>query len=268
MIPRATITEWRNAGYQWQTDVMVEQDLLISRMLVALFQNECIHGRLIFRGGTALQKLFLPEPLRFSEDIDLVQREPGPIGPLFDSIRKIFQDWLGEPTRKQGPGGATLIYRLLSEDTPPLPLRIKIEINTREHFQVFPIESKTIDIRTRWFEGRADIPVYQLEELMATKLRALYQRRKGRDLFDLAAVLRLKDVNKARIIEVFDKYLKSEGHRIYASDFHANMLAKLDHPAFKQDCAPLLRPGIRFDIQNDFEMIETMLISNLGDMNP
>lgn len=267
MISDAYIKEWYETA-PWQEWSMVEQDLLIGRMLVELFTNEKVREGLVFRGGTALHKLFFPEPLRFSEDIDLVQRKPGPIGPLFDCIREIFQDWLGEPARKQGPGSATLIYRLLSEDTPPLPLRIKIEINTREHFQVFPIESKTMDIRSRWFEGRADIPVFQIEEVMATKLRALYQRRKGRDLFDLAAALRLRGVNKARIIEAFHKYLKSEGHRIYASDFHTNMLAKLAHPAFTQDCAPLLRPGIRFDVQNDFEMIETMLISNLGHMNP
>jgi len=57
------------------------------RMVVELFRNEQICESLIFCGGTAFHKLFFPEPLRFSEDIDLVQREPGPIGPLFDMIR-------------------------------------------------------------------------------------------------------------------------------------------------------------------------------------
>ena len=36
-----------------------------------------------------------------------------------------------------------------------------------------------------WFTGATDIITYELDELMATKLRALYQRRKGRDLFDI-----------------------------------------------------------------------------------
>lgn len=267
VIPRADITEWRTAGYPWKTDAMVEQDLLISRMLVELFRDEHIHDSLIFRGGTALHKLFFPEPLRFSEDIDLVQRETGPIGPLFDRIRETFREWLGEPVRKQGPGVATLTYRLTSEDTPPLPLRIKIEINTREHFQVLPIENKALDIRCRWFEGCAQIPVYQIEELMATKLRALYQRRKGRDLFDLAAALRLPDIHVEQVVTAFEKYLKAEGHHIHASDLRANMRAKLEHPGFRQDFAPLLRPGTAFDIQGDFEMIDNMLISKLGEVN-
>ncbi len=149
MIPRADIIQWRTVGYNWQTDAMVEQDLLITRMLVELFRNDCIRDSLIFRGGTALHKFFFPEPLRFSEDIDLVQREPGPSGPLFDRIRETFRDWLGKPVRKQGPGVATLTYRLMSEDAPAVPLRIKIEINTREHFHVLPVANKGFDVRCR-----------------------------------------------------------------------------------------------------------------------
>ena len=243
---------------------MVEQDLLISRMLVELFTNERVREALVFRGGTALHKLFFPEPLRFSEDIDLVQRMPEPIGPLFDVIREIFREWLGEPLRKQGPGVATLTYRLHSEDTPPLPLRIKIEINTREHFHAFPIEYKAMDVRSRWFEGHADIAVYRIEELMATKLRALYQRRKGRDLFDLAAAIRLPDIQKEHVIYAFEEYLKAEGHRIYASDFRKNMRAKLAHPAFMEDCGPLLRPGASFDVEGDFNLVDRLFISTLA----
>jgi predicted nucleotidyltransferase component of viral defense system len=265
MIPEAYIREWYESA-PWQEWGMVEQDLLISRMLVELFGNEHIRDKLIFRGGTALHKLFLPEPLRFSEDIDLVQREAGPIGPLFDTIRGIFREWLDEPVRKQGPGVSTLTYRLLSEDTPPLRLRVKIEINTREHFQVLPIIYKTLGVHSRWFEGRADIPVYRIEELMATKLRALYQRRKGRDLFDLAAALRLPDVEPQTVLAAFETYLKAEGHPISASEFRNNVKAKLEHPGFAQDCAPLLLPGTAFDIQADFIMIDKFLISGLEEV--
>lgn len=103
MIPRAFIQEWRNKGFSWKTDAMVEQDLIITRILVELFDEESIASHLIFRGGTALHKLFFTEPFRYSEDLDLVQLKPGPIGPLFNSIREKFHDWLGEPKRKTGP---------------------------------------------------------------------------------------------------------------------------------------------------------------------
>ena len=38
---------------------------------------------------------------------------------------------------------------------------------------------------SRWFTGAAKVLTYDLDELLGTKLRALYQRKKGRDLFDL-----------------------------------------------------------------------------------
>ena len=93
MIPRADIIEWRASGHSWKTDAQVEQDLIISRMLVELFSSSLIAEKLIFRGGTALHKLCFPQPLRYSEDIDLVQSTPGPIGPIFDS------DWEAELCR-------------------------------------------------------------------------------------------------------------------------------------------------------------------------
>ena len=45
----------------------------------------------------------------------------------------------------------------------------------------------------------------------------------------------------------------------------ANMRAKLEHPAFTQDCAPLLRPGTTFDVQGDFDLVDKVFISELGE---
>jgi hypothetical protein len=144
MIPRADILAWRDAGYIWRTDAMVEQDLILSRILVDLFRDPGLSRQFVFRGGTALHKLCFSQPMRYSEDVDLVQRDPGPIGPVFDALRNALSPWLGEkPSRKQGPGVVNLIYRVQSEDSPPLPLRIKIEINTREHFQMLPLRPRT-----------------------------------------------------------------------------------------------------------------------------
>ncbi|MFH1038778.1 MAG: nucleotidyl transferase AbiEii/AbiGii toxin family protein [PVC group bacterium] len=232
-------------------------------MLVELFHNSFIAGNLIFRGGTALHKLFFPRALKYSEDIDFVQSEPGQIGPIFDEIRGVFHEWLGHPRRKVGPGVATLTYRAASEDNPPLPLRIKIEINTREHFQVWPVENKSFRIQSRWFEGLVRIPVYCTDELLATKMRALYQRRKGRDLFDLAAALREVNLSPERIVNAFKKYSEAEGQTITRKSYRANLLGKLDHPGFLSDCIPLLRSGIGFDPKEDFDLVDRELITRL-----
>jgi len=263
MIPRADITQWRSLGHPWQSDAMVEQDLILSAMLVMLFQDSQVRDHLLFRGGTALHKLQLPEPLRYSEDIDLVQREPGPIGPQFDRIRELLEDRFGEPRRKIGPGVATLTYRLESEDAPPLPLRIKIEINTREHDQILPVEQKAFAVNSRWFEGHADVPIYHVDELLATKLRALYQRRKGRDLFDLGLALRTLPIDAVRLCDVFHQYLSAEGHHVTASDLRANLQQKLEHPGFMGDCAPLVRPGTPFNPIRDAELLDRQVFAVL-----
>ena len=79
------------------------------------------------RGGTCLHKLFLQPPYRYSEDIDLVQTEAGPIGSVLDAIRARLDPWLGNPRRDRGPGIVTLTYRFESEIPPLRPMRLKIE---------------------------------------------------------------------------------------------------------------------------------------------
>ncbi|MCJ7681571.1 MAG: nucleotidyl transferase AbiEii/AbiGii toxin family protein [Candidatus Aminicenantes bacterium] len=263
MIPRAYIQEWRNRGFSWKTDAMVEQDLIISRVLIELFDELSIASHLVFRGGTALHKLFFDEPFRYSEDVDLVQSKPGPIGPLFNAIRTKLIDWLGEPKRKTGPDTSTLSYRIDSEDQPPLPLRVKIEINTREHSSFLPVEFKKVEVRSRWFDGAAMVSVNRLEELLATKLRALYQRRKGRDLFDLAMAIRTLNVDTDEVVRVFKQYCDAEGIRIGVEELRKNVQAKLDHSGFLHDCDPIIRPGVSFDLRGDFELIEREILSVL-----
>ena len=95
MIPRDTITEWRERA-PWSEDFQVEQDLVISRALVEIFADPMLAGALAFRGGTALYKLYLTPPARYSEEFDLVQVRPGPAGPFMDGLRRIGQrrSWL------------------------------------------------------------------------------------------------------------------------------------------------------------------------------
>jgi predicted nucleotidyltransferase component of viral defense system len=265
MIPQADIIEWRATGHPWQTDAMVEQDLLLARALVEIFKDKEITKHLIFRGGTALHKLFFKTPLRYSEDIDLVQREAGPIGPVFNRVRELLERWMGVPQRKQGPGLATMVFRVQSEDRPPQTLRIKVEINTREHFQALPLKSHPFVVSSRWFSGETTIPVYDLNELLATKLRALYQRRKGRDLFDLAAALRSCPVDPTILISVFEHYMRMEGHPITRGTYRDNLSAKMEHPGFLSDCPPLLRPGTPFDLQADRLFVDNLLLSRLSE---
>ena len=72
MIPQAHITAWRETA-PWADDAQVEQDLVLSRAVVEVFAEPELAGALVLRGGTALNKLFIQPPSRYSQDIDLVE---------------------------------------------------------------------------------------------------------------------------------------------------------------------------------------------------
>ena len=246
MIPHDYITEWR-AQAPWIQDSQVEQDLVISRALVAIFTHPLLGECLAFRGGTALYKLHVKPPARYSEDIDLVQINAEPAGPVMDALREVLDPWLGVPRWKQTEGRVTFVYRLASEDTPPLRLRLKVEINSREHLAVYGVTRAPFAVSSRWFEGTCEIGTYTLDELLATKLRALYQRKKGRDLFDLAIALEKGTVDPDRIAAAFSDYMDHGGHRVTRAEFERNLAAKLGDPQFDADIGALLAPGYAWD---------------------
>jgi len=248
MIPENVINQWEKQVAPWISNEQIEQDLVLSRALVDLFSNPLLKEELIFRGGTALHKLILHKAMRYSEDIDLVQKHACPIGPVLTTIREILDSWLGKSTWKQSKGRVTVYYRFEPEIPPVQTMKVKIEINTREHFQYFNTHNITHTANSKWFQGEAFIPVYSVEELLATKLRALYQRKKGRDLFDLfIASKELPDLNFSKVIECFQKYMEMEGRFISRAEFKRNLTEKLEDNVFLDDIKPLLSSEQYYD---------------------
>jgi predicted nucleotidyltransferase component of viral defense system len=262
MIPKADIVAWRQVA-PWVSDAQVEQDLIISRALVAMFQDALISEQLAFRGGTALHKLYFNPARRYSEDIDLVQIVPGPIGGLLDTLQAVLNIFLGKPRRKQKERSVTLTYRVESEGPPVVPLRLKVEINTREHFTVLGFSKRPFNVRSRWFTGECEITTFELEELLATKVRAFYQRRKGRDLFDLWYGLSEGKADAEKIVRLFREYMKAEGHRIKRNDYEKNIGAKMKHPGFIEDVKPLLSADMNYDAQEAFSFVSQQIVSRI-----
>lgn len=260
MIPQAEITAWRSRA-PWPSDAQVEQDLVLSRALVEIFRNPTT--AVAFRGGTALHKAYLDPAGRYSEDIDLVQRDTGPIGAVLNGIREKLDPWLGRPRRKLGRGRATMIYRLETTSVPAQQMRLKIEINTREHFSVLGLERRRFEVNGRWFSGGADINVYQLDELLGTKLRALYQRKKGRDLYDLWLALSTQEVRVARVVECFERYTAHGETPISRAELEENLAAKMREPSFREDVIPLIPSHVRYDPREAAELVQDRLVSAL-----
>lgn len=260
MISTELIAEWR-ARTRWALDEQVEQDLVLSRALVEIFSDIGLARSVALRGGTALHKLHFPPPRRYSNDIDLVQLRPEPIGLTLDRLRGCLDPWLGEPRRDQGQG-VRLIYRFDSEIPPIVRLKLKVETNTREHFTVHGTTKIPFAVESRWWQGSAEITTFHIQELLGTKLRALFQRKKGRDLFDLVVALDA-GVDPAAIVEVFAAYAKFEGREITRAIFEENLSNKLALPAFQDDLRPLLPPGAEFNHAAGGASVMTELVALL-----
>lgn len=259
MIPGAYIANWRQFA-PWRTLAQVEQDLVLSRALVELYKLPIVSEKLGFRGGTALNKLYLDTPARYSEDIDLVQIEEGAIGPIFDEIRRALDVWLGVPRRVQKKGTVVLIYRFEAEEPKGTPLRLKIEINSREHYSNYNPVKLNYRVDSEWFSGEATVTTYKLEELMGSKLRALYQRKKGRDLFDLWLVLTKCLVAKEDIISCFCRFMEFSGRKISRAQFEKNIIDKRTDSLFRADIEPLLGEDVAWDLEKAFELIINELV--------
>ncbi len=261
MIPKAYITEW-SKNVPWTNNNQIEQDLIIERALIEIFSNKELSQQLAFRGGTALHKLFLNPPARYSEDIDLVQLHAGEIGPILTLLRERL-NFLGTANYNSSEHNATLIYRFDSEYEPITRLKLKVEINTREHFNIFPLKEFGHKLSSSYYKGECAIKTFTIEELLATKLRALYQRRKGRDLFDLCYANENLSPDSNKIVEGFKKYIAHEGLTITGQAFHSNLEEKINDAEFKGDIVGLLRTDIKYDLSAAYNYLLTDLIAKI-----
>ena len=263
MIPQNYITEWSEVS-PWKTNEQIEQDLIICRSLVALFSDDFIAHRLAFRGGTAIHKLFLQPQARYSEDIDLVQISEGPFGPLIDKIRKLLS-FLGEPKIHQKDRNNTMIFKIESEIQPVQILKLKVETNCREHFSVFGLEQQMFTVKSSWFKGECNITTYKFEELLGTKLRALYQRKKGRDLYDLyRSIVTNSSLSTELIVQSYQNYMMHEASGIPSREiFLKNIEDKMNDQEFLGDTTALLRPDEIYDPNEAFTLVKNEIIDKM-----
>jgi predicted nucleotidyltransferase component of viral defense system len=176
-----------------------------------------------------------------SEDIDLVRTTAGPIGPILDRVRERLEPWLGRGNFEQSQVAPKLRFRAQAED-PTAQIRLKVEINTWEIEAYDAPQAISFRVDNPWFAGNAEIPTFSREEMLATKLCALLQRNKGRDLFDLAHSPDVfEGLNAVRVVECFGRYLQRSEMRISRAEAEQRMFAKLNTPASLPICAPCSR---------------------------
>ncbi len=261
MIPQAFITEWRREA-PWPSDAQVEQDLVISRALVEIFSDPVLKDNLGFRGGTAMHKLYLNPAVRYSEDVDLIQIHPGPVGHLFDRLKTCLS-FLDEPVRKQKNRNNVLLFRFQSTMAPVTPLRLKVEINCREHFAIHGIQNVPFQVNSLWFNGKADLSTFTLEELLGSKMRALYQRKQGRDLFDLWHAVTNCKLDAGQVIDCFYHFMEASEVSVSRSEYEENLTLKMKDRIFNADIRALLRPDFKYDPNIAFDVVMDIFVSRL-----
>ena len=262
MINRLAIQQWSEHA-PWTDNAQIEQDLIICRALIAIFSDDFLASQLAFRGGTALHKLYLAPQPRYSEDIDLVQINPGPIKPIMYRLGEVL-DFLPDRVTKQKRYNNTMLFRMESEIPPTAPIRLKVEINCFEHFNVLGLTKVPFQVENSWFSGEAMLTTYRYEELLGTKLRALYQRKKGRDLFDLYTALKQRDVDVEKVLHCYQKYMEFVvGKAPTYKQFVNNMQEKMADEEFINDVKSLLRPGIEFNAQEAYPLIYETFINKM-----
>jgi predicted nucleotidyltransferase component of viral defense system len=266
------------ANVPWPKLRQVEQDLLLCRAMAALFNDKFLHSQVAMRGGTLLHKIHLTPPSRYSEDIDLVAIGDRPEEHIKRAINRVLADVLDRPTRSLW-GAAAMAIRNLSkpsrllrmtysiqpvcESGPPLIIKIETNVTERKPHRAiqkipfeFPFQGKTV---------KTMLNGYDIHEVLGTKLRALFQREAGRDLFDLywALTKTTAPVNPAAIIESFQYYVRQEGAVAGRAEFTALLQSRLTNRGFCTDMEHLLRVGLTYDPQQAGEYIQIHLLNLL-----
>jgi len=234
VIPQAFIVEW-SGKVGWPTPEQVEQDLILSRLILEIANDPYLGEELIFRGGTCLHKIHLSHAFRYSEDLDYVRRTADGIGRVFDAIRAIGER-LGMRVDTRVTEHPKTYLRAPFESGSG-GMRIKVEVNTHDLMPARELQRFAFDIDSQWFQGQGEVQSYSPEELVATKLRALYQRSKGRDLFDLWLALTHLGLMASDIVECFDRY-RPDGYTARLAE--TNLGRKLSNADFRDDLRPLV----------------------------
>lgn len=262
MIDRRYLLEWARL-FPWSHDEFVEQDLLISRCVVAIYSDPFLASRLAWRGGTALYKLYVKPQPRYSEDIDLVLIDPEPMGPILERLREVLA-FIPDQQAKGKRYNHVMKLRYLSENDTPILMRIKVEINCNEHFTELGFDKVPFVVESSWFSGSCEVTAYRFEEMLGTKFNAVYGRKKTRDLFDMDYVLKHSKPDIDEVLRCWRRYKSELGEELPSwREYVLNVEGKLADVEYCRGMTALLRPDVVFDPVEAWTNIKANVVDRL-----
>jgi predicted nucleotidyltransferase component of viral defense system len=202
--------ELLQARAEWQLDLgVIEKDYVLGWMLAAIAAEPALAESWVFKGGTCLRKCY-HETYRFSEDLDFTIVDGGPEQPA--ELTEIFgrvASWLREQSgieliidertfvqrrnlRGKPTTQARISYR--GPNPPPVPPKVKLDITSDEALVERPVSRRVVHPYGDGPLPSNGVLSYSLTELAAEKTRALAERCRPRDLYDVVHVYRHPDL--------------------------------------------------------------------------
>lgn len=205
---------------------ILERDYVISWVLKGIFDNTLLKEKLVFKGGTALRKVYFPD-YRFSEDLDFTARK-GLIELGKVQISESLEDICGKVYAESGVELTLADFKQTRDQfdeeaflgkiqyvgprghragNPP---RVRLDVTFYEEVVFQPNELPLIHPYSDASDCRIIISAYKLEEIIAEKLRAILQRQHPRDIYDVWHLLKFykNTLDLSVVKEVFQQKCK------------------------------------------------------------
>jgi predicted nucleotidyltransferase component of viral defense system len=206
VIPSREILALRDE-WQLRSDV-IEKDWALGWILAGIAAHPAL-ATWVFKGGTCLRKCYY-ETYRFSDDLDFTVAAEGPDDPgRLQGIFAEVADWLSDRAglefvvddrsfvrRRNRRGHPTTLGRpaYRGPTNPPTLPKVKIDLTTDEVLVHPAVHRSVLHPYSDAPAEPATVACYTIVELLAEKLRALVERLRPRDLYDIVHVYRHPDL--------------------------------------------------------------------------
>ena len=209
MISQSDINNW-HIKHPWDEFLQVEQDMWLERLVLSISKHSYLKDRMAISGGTALNKLWLPRPMRYSEDLDyvcLLGKGSNMLSYISEAgvscglrLRKGLRSW------RLGTAYPKVFFEFPSEIDNDYH-KLKVEISTppawmnlsSKHFEYLLQERVE-----NWLPASSMVLTMTPKYMAAQKLQALYSRCKGRDLFDFYHLVSTLGVTSDDVVDLVD----------------------------------------------------------------
>lgn len=230
MITTEAFDQWRRV-VPWTSPHEIEQDLVLARLIAEVSQHPVVGDSLALKGGTCLHKLWLSEPWRYSEDLDYDICGDVSLDDVKSAMAEIgqrvgFSGIAARMGRAERPIHHTRLQGTFGDGS---PMAVKFDVDPSARESALPYARRPFAVDSAWFEANVEVVCYEPAELLASKVAALYGRRRHRDFFDIWAALKAGVATPEAVADCFEQY-RPEGWtaRLAAN----NLKAKLDRPEY------------------------------------